>query len=360
MKHVDEFRDSETARRLTARLKEVSRTPARFMEVCGTHTMALFRYGIRELLPDHVELVSGPGCPVCVTAGQDIDRAVAAAGLPGVIVTTFGDMLRVPGSKGTLDQARADGADIRIVYSPLEALNTARTNPDREVIFIGVGFETTAPTVAAALKTARTQGLANFSVLAAHKLLPPAMEALLSGGDLNLTGFLLPGHVTTIIGPAPYRPLARKYHAPCVVSGFEPVDILQSLLMLIEQVEAGRDEVEIQYRRAVGADGNPAARAVMDEVFQPADAVWRGLGPIPLSGLVPREEYAGLDTGRRFDLPAAPVPEPPGCLCGEVLRGVVKPPECRLFATRCTPGTPVGPCMVSSEGTCAAYYKYGR
>jgi hydrogenase expression/formation protein HypD len=360
MKHVDEFRDSETARRLTARLKEISRTPARFMEVCGTHTMALFRYGVRELLPDHVELVSGPGCPVCVTAGQDIDRALAAARLPGVIVTTFGDMLRVPGSGGTLDQARADGADVRIVYSPLEALKTAQGHPDRQVIFIGVGFETTAPTVAAAIKTAKSLGLTNFSVLAAHKLLPPAMAALLSGGELDLTGFLLPGHVTTIIGPAPYRPLARKYHVPCVVAGFEPVDILQSLLMLIEQVEAGTDEVQIQYRRAVGGDGNPAARAVMNEVFHPADAVWRGLGPISGSGLEFRDEYAGLDAGRRFDLPVEPVDEPPGCLCGEVLRGMVRPPQCRLFASRCTPETPVGPCMVSSEGTCAAYYKYSR
>ena len=359
MKHVDEYRDPVAVKELARKITEISHKPARFMEVCGTHTVALFRHGIRDFLPDRIELISGPGCPVCVTSSRDIDRAIAVAEQDGVTVATFGDMLRVPGSKGSLAGYRAAGADVRIVYSTLDAVKLAKESLDLEVVFVAVGFETTAPTVAGAIKAAAIQGLENFSVLVSHKLLPPAMDALLGAGEIRLDGFLLPGHVTTIIGPAPYRPLAEKYRTPCVISGFEPVDILQAIMMLVEQVEAGSFDVGVQYLRAVGQDGNPGARAVLCEVFEPADAEWRGLGVIPGSGLAVREEFAQYDATRRHGIDAPPVPDPPGCKCGEVLRGVMPPPDCALFGDKCTPGTPVGPCMVSSEGSCAAYYKYG-
>lgn len=358
MKYVDEYRDPVLARALVQRIHALSRRPVRFMEICGTHTMAIFRHGIRSLLPATIDLVSGPGCPVCVTAMEDIDRAILLARVPGLIVTTFGDMLRVPGSTSSLQEERASGADVRIVHSALDALGIAGMEPKKEVVFLGVGFETTAPTVAAAIKTARDRGVTSVSVLPLHKLLPPALEALLSPGDLGIDGFLCPGHVTTVIGTGPYEEVVRKYRIPCVVTGFEPLDILQGILMLVSQVQEGRAEVENQYRRGVTARGNPAAVRMMEEVYAPGDALWRGLGPIPLSGLRIRKAFEAHDAARRYVLTPQPSREPPGCLCAEVLRGRAKPPDCRLFRRGCSPMHPVGPCMVSSEGTCAAYFKY--
>ncbi len=358
MKYVDEYRDGELANALSERIRVLSKKPIRLMEICGTHTMAIFRHGIRTLLPHTVNLVSGPGCPVCVTATEEIDRSVKLAQMDGVIVTTFGDMLRVPGSVSSLQKEKARGADVRMVYSTFDALKIAAENKEKEVVFLGVGFETTAPTVAAAIQTAHRDGLSNFSVLSAHKLLPPAMNALLSGGDLQIDGFICPGHVTTIIGTSSYEAVAKKYHTPCVVAGFEPIDILQGILMLVEQIEQGKAAVEIQYRRGVHSEGNPGALRVMEEVFEPRNAPWRGLGVIPGGGLGIRKAWQPMDAGRRFDLAVPPAAEPRGCLCATILRGAATPVDCMLFRKSCTPGTPVGPCMVSSEGTCSAYYKY--
>ncbi len=358
MKYVNEYRDEDLAGELARRIREESRTPIRLMEICGTHTMAIFRHGIRSLLPDHIELVSGPGCPVCVTSMDDIDRCVKLAREPGVIVTTFGDMLRVPGSGDSLQHQAGRGADVRMVYASLDALRIAAENPDRRVVFLGIGFETTAPTVAAAVRTARDRGITNFSVLSAHKLLPPAMEALASAGDFRIDGFLCPGHVSTIIGTASYEDVASRFGIPCVVAGFEPVDILQSVLMLVRRIEKGEAFAEIQYTRAVNPEGNPAALGLMTEVFQPCDSVWRGLGSIPLSGLALRNEFAAHDARTLFDLDIPPAREPAGCRCADVLKGTVRPPECPLFRKVCTPRSPVGACMVSTEGTCAAYFKY--
>jgi hydrogenase expression/formation protein HypD len=360
LKHAEEYRDPELTKKLAAAINATSSKPARFMELCGTHTMAIARHGLIQMLPPTVELVSGPGCPVCVTATEEIDRAVKLAKEPGVIVATFGDLLRVPGSGSTLAQERAAGARVEIVYSPLDAIQLAKTQPDSQVVFLGIGFETTAPTVAAALLMAKQEGLDNFSVLAAHKLLPPALAALLNGPELGLSGFICPGHVTTVIGTEAYEGVAANYGLPCVVAGFEPADILATLLMLVKQVEAGQAKVEIQYRRAVSPEGNPQARALMDRVFKPVDAAWRGLGVIPLSGLEPGPDFEDMDARRRFDLEVPPASDPPACRCGDVLRGLCRPPDCKLFAKACNPSKPVGPCMVSQEGTCAAWFKYRR
>jgi hydrogenase expression/formation protein HypD len=328
------------------------------MEICGTHTMAIFRHGIRSLLPENIDLVSGPGCPVCVTAMEEVDRSIKLAANPEVILTTFGDMLRVPGSSSSLDQEKGKGADVRMVYSTFDAIQIAEQHPDKEVVFLGIGFETTAPTVAAAIAAAEQKSLSNFSVLSAHKLLPPAMHALLGAGDIPIDGFICPGHVTTIIGTSAYTPVVTEYAIPCVVVGFEPIDILQGILMLAEQVAAGRAAVEIQYTRGVSEEGNQAALKLMDLIFEPRDAPWRGLGLIRQSGLAIRKSYGSYDAATRFDVSVPPAEEPPGCLCAQVLRGAVRPPDCRLFRKVCSPRTPVGPCMVSSEGTCAAYFKY--
>jgi hydrogenase expression/formation protein HypD len=358
MKHLDEYRDGELAGELVDRIRAESGTPVRLMEICGTHTMSIFRHGIRSLLPEHIELVSGPGCPVCVTSMDEIDRCVKLAGEPGVIVTTFGDMLRVPGSGDSLQRCAGRGADVRMVYASLDALRVAEENPEREVVFLGIGFETTAPTVAAALRTAADRGVRNFSVLSAHKLLPPAMEALVSSGDLPIQGFLCPGHVSTIIGTSSYEAVARRFGIPCVVAGFEPLDILHSVLMLVRQIEAGEARAEVQYTRAVSPQGNPAALKLMDQVFEPCDSAWRGLGPIPESGLAVRSAFSDHDARVRFDLDVPPAREPAGCRCADVLKGIARPPDCALFRKTCTPRTPVGACMVSSEGACAAYFKY--
>jgi hydrogenase expression/formation protein HypD len=360
MKYIDEYRDPEVARRLLDGLHHLSPTDGvvRFMEICGTHTVAIFRSGLRELLPGSIQLISGPGCPVCVTANEDIDRAIWLARQPGVIVTTFGDLLRVPGSSSSLHQERSRGADVRIVYATFDALEIARLHPEKEVVFLGIGFETTAPTVAAAVKQAAAEGIKNFSVFSAHKLLPPAMRALLDSEDLRLDGFICPGHVSTVIGAEAYREVAVGYGKPCVIAGFEPLDLLQSITMLMEQVRKGISEVMIQYRRAVRWEGNVAAKRFLEEVFQPADAVWRGLGTIPLSGLSLRPALEDYDASKRFAMPEIQVKEHPGCRCGQVLRGVMTPPECGLFRKVCSPQNPMGPCMVSSEGTCGAYYRY--
>ena len=360
MKHVDEYRDPKLTKSLAGAIHKASTKPARFMELCGTHTMAIARHGLMGMLPPTVEMISGPGCPVCVTSTGEIDQAVELAGREGVTVATFGDLMRVPGSRRSLADQRAAGARVEVVYSPLDAVEMAAKHPDKEVVFLAIGFETTAPTVAAAVLAAHAKGLANFSLLGAHKLLPPALAALLSGPDLGLSGFLCPGHVTTVIGTAAYEQVAAGYHLPCVVSGFEPADILGAILLLVRQVEAGEARVEVPYSRAVSPAGNPQAVALMEKVFQPCDAVWRGLGMIPLSGLKLRAGYAAYDAAARYALSSDPVPDPPGCRCGDVLRGLIRPPECKLFGKACTPTDPVGPCMVSVEGTCAAYYKYGR
>lgn len=358
MKHVDEYRDGELARRLAKKIEERSTKPIRLMEICGTHTMAIFRHGIQTVLPDHIELISGPGCPVCVTGVEEIDRSIKLARTPGTIVATFGDMVRVPGTSSSLQEEKGLGADVRMVYSTFDALAIAERNPDRAVAFLGIGFETTAPTVAAAIKMARDREIGNFSVLAVHKRLPPAIHALVSGGDLSIDGFICPGHVTAIIGTSHYESVSREYRIPCVVVGFEPVDILHGILMLVDQIESDRADVEIQYVRAVTPEGNQGALKIMKEIFRPCDASWRGLGMIPSSGLAMRDEFSEQDAGERFDLSVPPAKEPPGCRCAEVLRGAMKPFECSLFRKECSPHSPVGACMVSSEGTCAAYYRY--
>ena len=360
MKYLDEYRDPELARSLLKNLQDRPplNEPARLMEICGTHTVAIFRSGLRQLLPPWIQLISGPGCPVCVTANEDIDRAIWLSQQPGTIVTTFGDLVRVPGSSSSLNLERSRGADVRIVYATLDALQIARDNPDKEVVFLGIGFETTVPTVAGAIKMAAEEGLKNFSVFSAHKLLPPAMRALLGSPDLYISGFLCPGHVSMVIGAAAYQEVVSAHHIPCVVTGFEPLDLLQGITALVDQLRKGEATVVNQYRRAVAWEGNPKARGLINEVFEPADTTWRGLGAIPESGLAVRPAWGLYDATRRFDMPVIQVKEHPGCQCGEVLRGVMTPPECKLFKTVCSPQNPMGPCMVSSEGTCGAYYRF--
>lgn len=360
MKYLNEYRDPILAKQLIEAMQRrpVGARPYKLMEICGTHTVAIFRLGLRQLLPHDIQLISGPGCPVCVTANEDIDRSIWLARQPQVIVTTFGDLVRVPGSTTSLNEERSRGADVRIVYGSLDALQVARDNPGKEVVLIGIGFETTAPTVAAAVMQADREGLRNFSVFSAHKLLPPAMEALLQSEDLHLDGFICPGHVSTVIGAQAYREVAERHRIPCVVTGFEPLDLLQGIHMLMELLDQGRSEVLNQYRRAVKWEGNPAARKLMEQVFEPADSTWRGLGVIPRSGLKIRLELKKYDASARFAMPAIHVKEHPGCRCGEVLRGAMTPPQCTLFRKGCTPQSPMGPCMVSSEGTCGAYYRY--
>lgn len=360
MKYLDEYRDPDLAGKLIDRLQKRNpdRGVVKLMEICGTHTVAIFRSGMRQLLPPAIRLISGPGCPVCVTADEDIDRIIWLARQRDTIVTTFGDLMRVPGSSSSLQRERSEGADVRMVYGSLDALQIARENPNREVIFIGIGFETTAPTVAAAVRTAAAAGVKNFSVFSAHKLLPPAMRALLEAKELSLNGFLCPGHVSTIIGAVAYEEVVNRYHIPCVVTGFEPLDILQGISVLVDQIDSGEARVMNEYRRAVDYQGNVAARRLMEGVFEPVDAAWRGLGVIPQSGLGLREDVGSFDAARRFAMPEIRVKEHPGCRCGEVLRGILTPPECGLFRVVCTPQNPKGPCMVSSEGTCGAYHRY--
>jgi hydrogenase expression/formation protein HypD len=355
---LDDFRSAPHVQRMLQELDGHTGLELKIMEVCGTHTMAISRHGIRQAVPEGITLISGPGCPVCVTANADIDRFIETALIPGVIAASFGDMLRVPGTRMGLAEARSHGADVRIVYSPLDALAMARDNPGRDVVFFGVGFETTAPTVAATVMAAREQGLDNFYIQPVHKLVPPALEALCALPRLAIDAFLCPGHVSAIIGPGAYEAIASEHEVPCVIAGFEPVDILQALSMLAVQVESGRADVELQYTRGVRAAGNPEAMALMYQVFETADAEWRGLGTIPGSGLVLREEYSGFDAGVHYQVDTSYSREPRGCICGEILTGLKTPRQCGLFRKACDPDHPVGPCMVSSEGTCAAYFQY--
>lgn len=343
-------------------LKEIDRLvdrPIRLMEVCGTHTVAIFRAGIRQLLPEKVELVSGPGCPVCVTPNDYLDTAIAYAKQKNVIITTFGDMLKVPGTSSSLNKVKAEGADIRIIYSPLDSLQIAKDNPMKKVIFLAVGFETTSPTAAATILAAKQQNIQNFFVLTAHKLTPPAIKALLSDENIKIDGFLLPGHVCVITGEEPFEFIAKDYHLPAVIAGFEPIDILQSIYLLAKQLHEGRAEIENEYKRVVKTVGNQHAKNLMNMVYTKATANWRGLGMINDSGLDVAKDFAEFDALKMIPVEKEESKEAKGCRCGEVLRGLKKPTDCPLFGKVCTPQHAVGSCMVSVEGTCAAWYKYG-
>jgi hydrogenase expression/formation protein HypD len=360
MKHLDEYRAGSLARPLVDELQRAVTKPLRVMEVCGSHTMAIFRNGIRTILPAAMELVSGPGCPVCVTSASHMDAFIGMADRPGVRVAIFGDLFRVPGSQGSLAEASSRGAKVEIVYSPMDALELATRNPEELVVFLGVGFETTTPGIAATIFTAKNRGIKNFTVFSTQKTMPAPMEALLSDPALQIDGLLCPGHVSSIIGAGAWQPLASKYHLACVVAGFETADLLKGLILLARQIGSNDIKVENVYPRAVAWEGNQRAEKMVAEIFEPADMDWRGLGRIPLSGLKIRSKYAEFDAEIRLDITLPVAQEPKGCLCGNVLKGRSTPRQCHLFATRCTPATPIGPCMVSSEGTCAAYYKYGR
>jgi hydrogenase expression/formation protein HypD len=368
MRYADEFRDPVKARalvdeigRLAAPLSATRGRPLQVMEVCGGHTHTIFRYGLKAMLPDTIEFVHGPGCPVCVLPMGRVDDCVALARDPQIIFTTFGDAMRVPGSRGSLLHAKAGGADVRMVYSPLDALQIARLNPEREVVFFALGFETTMPSTALTVLQARREGIDNFSLFCNHITIIPTIKAILDSPDLRLDGFLGPGHVSMVIGNRPYDFIAEHYHRPIVVAGFEPLDLLQSLWMVIKQLAEGRCEVENQYRRIVSEDGNEPALAALAEVFELREFFeWRGLGSIDHSGVRMRKEFAAFDAERKFLVPNLKIADPKSCQCGEVLKGVIKPQQCKVFGTSCTPEKPLGALMVSSEGACAAYYQYGR
>lgn len=359
-RYTDAYRDPDIAMQLVDRIHAVARSPIRIMEVCGTHTMAIFRHGIRSLLPDTIDLLSGPGCPVCVTAQADIDAFVRLARLDDVIITTFGDLMRVPGSGSSLQKESAAGADVRVVYSAMDAVALASRHPDKKVVFLGVGFETTAPTIGAAIASAAKTAVNNFFVFSSHKTVPPALEALMSNPAVQIDGFILPGHVSVIIGTEAYRPFFQQHRLPCAVAGFEPVDILQAIYDLTAMIQDGAPDLVNAYPRAVTGEGNVKARQLLEKVFETCDAPWRGLGVIPASGLAIRSELAAFDAQKVFDIRPEETPEPKGCACGEILSGIKTPEQCALFRKKCTPMNPVGPCMVSSEGTCAAYYRYWR
>jgi hydrogenase expression/formation protein HypD len=379
MMDLTALRSEPAARRLVGRVEELideiercaGGTPGSdassvaLMEVCGTHTVAISRFGLRSMLPGALRLLSGPGCPVCVTPLMEIDRAIAAARLPDVVLATFGDMMRVPGSSSSLEEERSAGADVRILYSPLEALDIAEAGPEAEVVFVGVGFETTSPTIAATVVEARRRGLGNVSILPFFKTVPRALDMLARLPGRSLDGFICPGHVSAIIGSDAYLPIVRDHNLPCVVTGFEPLDILAGIVMLLEQVIAvrrdrGSARVENQYARAVTHAGNRAAQELMDDVFEPCDAEWREIGVIPASGYRFRDRYADFDATRKLRLEVTEARPVEGCICGEIMLGRKLPTDCALFAARCTPRSPVGPCMVSTEGACAAFYKYER
>ncbi|MEJ2165358.1 MAG: hydrogenase formation protein HypD [Desulfobacterales bacterium] len=358
LKHIEEYRDTEISNSLIEKIKTTSKRPIRLMEVCGTHTVSIFRSGIRSVLPATISLLSGPGCPVCVTDQREIDAFIELARLDDVIIATFGDLMRVPGSRSSLQKESAEGRDIRMVYSTFDALKIAQKNPAKKVVFLGVGFETTAPTIAAAIRQADEMKIENFSVISAHKLVPPALETLMNLEDVQLDGFILPGHVSVIIGLNAYRPFFDRYRIPCVAAGFEPADVLQAVSMLVEMIETGKPGLDNAYPRAVTEQGNTKAQKIMYDVFEPADVCWRGIGMIPQSGLKIRAEYALHDAEKKFEIHVPESKIAPGCACGDILTGKKSPPDCRLYRKVCTPTDPVGPCMVSTEGTCAAYYKY--
>jgi hydrogenase expression/formation protein HypD len=359
LEFLNRFKDPELCKRLLGQLAEVCDEPLRFMEVCGTHTVAIFQSGLRSLLPDSVVHLSGPGCPVCVTHESEVDAYLDLAGRDGVVIATFGDLMKVPGTgRQSLKAAQAEGARVEVVYSAFDALELAARTPDAQVVFLGVGFETTAPTIAATVQMAKSRGLDNFKLLSFHKLVPPALEALLADPDTAIDAFILPGHVSTIIGLEPYRFIAERYNRSAVIAGFEPVDILRALVDIAAMHKAGQAQVVNDYKRAVDDAGNPRARQVMAEVFDIRTALWRGIGPIPDSGLELKPGFADFDAKAHFGIDIHETPPLPGCRCGDVLKGRIAPPECPLFATACEPAHPVGPCMVSTEGSCAAYYKY--
>jgi len=360
LKYLDEYRDGELAQKIAREVHRVTTRPWNIMEVCGGQTHAIVKFGIDELLPKQITLIHGPGCPVCVTPLEIIEKAIEIAARPNVIFTSFGDMLRVPGSTADLLSVKAKGGDVRIVYSPLDALKIAEQNPGKEVIFFGVGFETTAPATAMAVYQAAQKRLKNFSLLTSHVLVPPAMEALLSSPDCKIQGFLAAGHVCTVMGFEEYFPIAQKYQVPIVVTGFEPLDILQGVLMVVQQLESGRAEVENQYTRSVRREGNQAAQKLIREVFRVIPRQWRGVGEIPQSGLGLSEAYAAFDAEKKFGVVEHHVEEPAECISGLVLQGLKKPHECPAFGAKCTPEHPLGATMVSSEGACAAYYRYRR
>ncbi len=366
MKYVDEFRDPVKARFLLREIEALARRimagreqPLSIMEVCGGHTHSIFKYGIEKMLPPEIELVHGPGCPVCVLPMGRVDDCIALAETPGTIFTTFGDAMRVPGSRKSLLGAKADGADVRMVYSPLDALQLARANPDREVVFFGLGFETTMPSTALTILQAEAEGIGNFSLFCNHITIIPTIKAILDSPDMQIDGFLGPGHVSMVVGTAPYDFIARRYRKPLVVAGFEPLDVLHSLWMVIKQLAEGRCEIENQYRRIVPDAGNRRSLAAVAKVFETREYFeWRGLGSIDHSGVRVRAEYAAFDAERKFPVPAAKIADPKSCQCGEVLKGVLKPWQCKVFGKACTPETPLGALMVSSEGACAAYYQF--
>lgn len=361
MKYIDEFRNPKIAKQLIRLIHQLAgqlTKPISIMEVCGSHTVAMFRYGIRKILPDNIRVIAGPGCPVCVTAQSDIDHAIGICEYKDTIITTFGDMLKVPGTKTNLRDMQGRGKDIRVVYSTLNALDFARENKTKKVIHIAIGFETTIPTVAAAVHRAKLEKLDNFYVLSAHKIIPPALKVLVASPKSEISGFLLPGHVSTIIGSKPYEFLVKKYKIPCVIAGFEALDILQSIVMLLKQQISKKPMVEIQYSRCVHTEGNIVAQRMIDQVFKVSDVQWRGLGLMKKSGLVLKPEYKAFDAVKHFPV-KLPVSKQTACRCGDVLQGIINPTECALFKKTCNPSMPIGPCMVSSEGACSAYYRYG-
>lgn len=360
MKHLAEYRDAEKAKRLAAEIHRVATRPWAIMEVCGGQTHSIIRNGVDQLLPPEVELIHGPGCPVCVTPLETIDRALAIAAKPGVIFCSFGDMLRVPGSRDNLFAVKAAGGDVRVVYSPLDAVKLAQATPDREVVFLAIGFETTAPANAMAVKLARQQGLRNFSMLVSHVVVPPAIEAIMRSPGNRVNAFLAAGHVCSVMGTWQYPPLAERFRVPIVVTGFEPLDLLEGIRRTLLQLEQGRHEVENAYARVVTEQGNEAAQAVLAEVFAPVDRAWRGIGMIPASGWRLADAYREFDAEIRFAVTNVTAAESPLCRSGEVLRGTLKPNQCPAFGKECTPRTPLGATMVSSEGACAAYYHFGR
>ena len=360
MKYIDEYRDQHIARALGEEIRACTTRRWVLMEICGGQTHTIMRYGLDEILPREIELVHGPGCPVCVTPLETIDKAIELATRADVILVSYGDMLRVPGSRSDLFRAKAQGGDVRVAYSPTEAVKIARMNPGRKVVFLAVGFETTAPANAMAAFQARQEGLTNFSMLVSHVLVPPAIRALMVSPDNRVQGFIAPGHVCTVMGCGEYESLVRDFHAPIVVGGFEPVDLLEAVLLLVKQLEAGEARLENQYVRSVSYHGNLPAQQIMKDVFEVADQKWRGLGMIPASGLRLRDEYAAYDANRMFELTEIVVDEPPQCISAKVLKGLRKPTECAAFGMSCTPDNPLGAPMVSSEGACAAYYRYRR
>ena len=362
MKYVDEFRNGNLARRMATEITNISKGQKfKFMEVCGGHTHTIFKHGIEDILPENIEMIHGPGCPVCVLPMGRIDDAIAIAKTEGTIFTTFGDMMRVPGSQGSLLDAKAAGADVRFIYSPLDALKIARQNPKKEVVFFAIGFETTAPSTAVTLLQAKNEDIQNFSVFCNHVTIIPTIKAILDSPDLRLDGFIGPGHVSMVIGLRTYQFIARDYQKPVVISGFEPLDIIQSILMLLKQYQTGKVVVENQYKRVVRPEGNLKSLEVMTQTMELRPYFeWRGLGFITHSALKIRSDFAQWDAEERFEVPGLQVADPKACQCGEVLKGVIKPWECKVFGTACTPETPIGSCMVSLEGACAAYFNYGR